>query len=409
MNYGLRDEFFAEVRFRILRAVAELGLVNITSRQVLESRSWDRGNLILLLGALRDGKAIHSLATIIKNTKQPMKFREMAIRSLVFIGASQLPMETPAGEITPIAEWMPAYPSGIWRKAWPAVPKEYKVSMWPPPRDPEIEALLPRASRRFSFGPLMDTKRLTRDQFHPAADALSSVLSNRHETVSLRIAALRALKGFVTDTDKVVDAVKGLLLDEWENFGQDAIDVLIKIRNETSISALHDFALNDKADKCLQLECIIGLAKTGKPSALTALREISKKDPDDVICAAACKAANKFNERNKWLSSPRAMVAHGWLGVAGLDVTPELKEEFNLKDEKGAFVREVIAGSPADKAGIEKGDVIVIFDGKDIERMEDLICTVALTSAGKKVLSTIIRKGKTRNVEVKIGKPQENN
>jgi len=57
-------------------------------------------------------------------------------------------------------------------------------------------------------------------------------------------------------------------------------------------------------------------------------------------------------------------VTRGWLGVGIQKITPELAKSFGLKDEKGALVSQVVKGGPADKAGIETGDVIVEFDGK---------------------------------------------
>ena len=58
-------------------------------------------------------------------------------------------------------------------------------------------------------------------------------------------------------------------------------------------------------------------------------------------------------------------VTRGWLGVTIQEVTPELAKSFGLKENKGALVAQVIPGGPAEKAGIEQGDVIVEFDGKD--------------------------------------------
>ena len=402
VKYGLRDEFFAEVKFRILRAVAELGLVDIASRQVLDPRSWDRGNLILLLGALLDGEAIPNLATIVKDTKEPMKFREMAIRSLSFIGANSSTIHEPRREFrilsfsesdkefVSVADYLNMF------KAW--APRKLG--------DPEIEAMLPRASRSFNFRSTVIRKSMKPQQVNMAVDALSSVLSDTHETVHLRIAALRALKRF--RSTKVIDIVKRVLLGECKDFGQDAIDYFVTISSQTSVSVLHDFSINDKADKSLRLKCIVGLAEIGIPSSLSALREISKKDPDDVICAAASQAANKFDERIEWHSGFGLMkVAQGWLGVTIQEITPELKKKFDLKGEKGALVIDVTPGGPAHNAGIQPRDVIVTFNGKDIEGSNKLPYIVASTPAGKNVIVAVVRKGKTKNIYVKIGKPKE--
>jgi serine protease Do len=96
-------------------------------------------------------------------------------------------------------------------------------------------------------------------------------------------------------------------------------------------------------------------------------------------------------------------VVRGWLGVMVQKITPELKEKLNIKDDKGALVADVTKGGPAEKAGIERGDVIVSFDGKEIKEMRDLPFVVAATPVDKTVNVEVIRKGKKQSLEVKIG------
>jgi serine protease Do len=100
-------------------------------------------------------------------------------------------------------------------------------------------------------------------------------------------------------------------------------------------------------------------------------------------------------------------VVRGWLGVMIQKITPELKEKLNLKDEKGALVADVTKGGPAEKAGIERGDVIVSFDGKDIKEMRELPFIVASTPVGKTVKVEVIRKGERKNFDVKIRELKE--
>src|ERR1043165_8453246 len=76
-------------------------------------------------------------------------------------------------------------------------------------------------------------------------------------------------------------------------------------------------------------------------------------------------------------------VTRGWFGVSIQELTPELTKSFGLKDRKGALVTQVVPGSPAEKAGLEQGDVILTFDGKEIAESKDLPRIVALTPAGK--------------------------
>ena len=98
----------------------------------------------------------------------------------------------------------------------------------------------------------------------------------------------------------------------------------------------------------------------------------------------------------------KGSVTRGWLGVMIQKITPELAESFNLKDEHGALVGDVIPNGPADKAGIKRGDVIVRFDGRAVRTMEELPKIVASTPPGKQVDVEVIRDGKTVTLPVTI-------
>jgi len=100
-------------------------------------------------------------------------------------------------------------------------------------------------------------------------------------------------------------------------------------------------------------------------------------------------------------------VVRGWLGVVVQMVTPELAESFGLKEGKGALVADVEKDSPADSAGIKKGDVILAYDGKEIKEMSELPLMVAQTSVEEEVAVTIVRDGKKINKKVTIGKLKE--
>jgi S1-C subfamily serine protease len=94
----------------------------------------------------------------------------------------------------------------------------------------------------------------------------------------------------------------------------------------------------------------------------------------------------------------------GWLGVEVQDVTPKLEKKKNLSVHEGAYVVEVIEDSPAEKAGIEEGDVIVKFDGKDIDNRDDLIRAVRRTKPKTNVSIEFYRKDEKRTVTVTLGK-----
>ena len=100
-------------------------------------------------------------------------------------------------------------------------------------------------------------------------------------------------------------------------------------------------------------------------------------------------------------------VTRGWLGVSIQELTPELSKSLGLKENKGALVAQVFSGSPAEKAGIEQGDVITEFDGKAIGDSKDLPRTVASTPVGKTVTVKVSRGGKLIDRPVKLGEMEE--
>jgi serine protease Do len=100
-------------------------------------------------------------------------------------------------------------------------------------------------------------------------------------------------------------------------------------------------------------------------------------------------------------------VTRGWLGVSIQEVTPELAKSFGLKEKKGALVAQVVSGSPAEKAGIEQGDVIVEFDGKEVSDSKDLPRIVASAPVGKAVTIKLSRDGKILDRQVKVGELEE--
>jgi len=100
-------------------------------------------------------------------------------------------------------------------------------------------------------------------------------------------------------------------------------------------------------------------------------------------------------------------VTRGWLGVSVQLVTEELAESFGLKETKGALVAEVVTGSPAEKAGIRRGDIILTFDGREVDAINDLPRLVAATAVGQKVKLTVFRSGKTEELTAEIGKLEE--
>ena len=97
----------------------------------------------------------------------------------------------------------------------------------------------------------------------------------------------------------------------------------------------------------------------------------------------------------------------GWLGVRIQQVTDDIAESLNVKPARGALVAGIDDKGPAKPAGIEPGDVIVKFDGKDIKEMRDLPRIVADTPVGKDVDVTIVHKGKEESRTVKLGRLED--
>jgi serine protease Do len=103
----------------------------------------------------------------------------------------------------------------------------------------------------------------------------------------------------------------------------------------------------------------------------------------------------------------KGKVVRGWLGVMVQQITPALKDKLGLQSEEGALVSQVTPGGPAANAGIQRGDVIISFDGKKIKNMHDLPFIVATTPVGKQVQVEVIRKGEKKTFEVKVGELKE--
>lgn len=97
----------------------------------------------------------------------------------------------------------------------------------------------------------------------------------------------------------------------------------------------------------------------------------------------------------------------GWLGVRIQQVTDEIAESLSIKPARGALIAGIDDKGPAKPAGIEPGDVVVKFDGKDIKEMRDLPKIVAETPVGKDVEVVVIRKGQEEKKTVKLGRLED--
>jgi serine protease Do len=100
-------------------------------------------------------------------------------------------------------------------------------------------------------------------------------------------------------------------------------------------------------------------------------------------------------------------IHRGWLGVKIQSITEDIAESLGLTEDKGALVVDITKGSPADKAGIITGDIILTFDGKEIAAMRKLPRIVAETPVGKRVNVELLRKDVKKTVTVLLGELNE--
>ena len=96
-------------------------------------------------------------------------------------------------------------------------------------------------------------------------------------------------------------------------------------------------------------------------------------------------------------------IAHGWLGVAMLDVDEKVAAEFELPDQTGAMVTDVISRSPADQAGVERYDVIIGWNDAKVEASVDLSRAVAGTKVGSEAVVVVLRAGSRLELNVHVG------
>ena len=98
----------------------------------------------------------------------------------------------------------------------------------------------------------------------------------------------------------------------------------------------------------------------------------------------------------------RGKVERGWLGVSVQDLTHDLARTMGIEGTRGALVTEIHKASPAEKAGLKQGDVVVAYNGKEIRDASQLRNEAASSPIGKEVKVTVLREGKKRDVPLRI-------
>jgi serine protease Do len=103
----------------------------------------------------------------------------------------------------------------------------------------------------------------------------------------------------------------------------------------------------------------------------------------------------------------KGRVTRGWMGVMIQKVTPEIADSLGMKTGHGALVADVVKGGPAAEAGIKVGDVIVAFDGHEVDESTDLPLMVAREPIGKEVELTVIRDGSEQTITLTVGEMKD--
>ena len=98
----------------------------------------------------------------------------------------------------------------------------------------------------------------------------------------------------------------------------------------------------------------------------------------------------------------KGTVEHAFLGIEPRPLTPQIASQLGLSVSEGVFVFDLTPGGPADRAGVESGDVVVEFDGRKITSVEDLYAALRETSPGDTASLKLIRQGKDESVDVRL-------
>jgi serine protease Do len=96
-------------------------------------------------------------------------------------------------------------------------------------------------------------------------------------------------------------------------------------------------------------------------------------------------------------------VRRGWLGVQIQDVTPDIARSLGLENAEGALIADVLPGGPAERAGVQPGDIVVRFGDKPVKDPKDLSRQVAAADEGQDIFLTVLRDGNQRRIKVDIG------
>ena len=135
---------------------------------------------------------------------------------------------------------------------------------------------------------------------------------------------------------------------------------------------------------------VIGMNVAYLPPSTTGAQNIGFAIPGDTVTSVAQQIIDT------------GKVSHAYLGISYENVTPEMQQQFNLPVSKGIAVTNVGQGTPAEKAGIQQGDIIVKVDGTDVESDATLLSDLRQKKAGDTMTVTVNRDGKTQDLQVTL-------
>ncbi len=97
-------------------------------------------------------------------------------------------------------------------------------------------------------------------------------------------------------------------------------------------------------------------------------------------------------------------VTRGWIGVEVQDMTTELAESFGVKPDEGALIAGVMRGSPADRAGVKPGDILLSVNNQPVKDAQVMLELIAALAPGESARFGLMREGKARDVQISVGK-----
>lgn len=121
-----------------------------------------------------------------------------------------------------------------------------------------------------------------------------------------------------------------------------------------------------------------------------------------VFAGSSCASAQENDHRSVVVTTSKQPRA--WLGLSLNDMTADLAKEKKIKTDEGAYVAGVVEDSPAEKAGIEKGDIVVVFNGRNLYDAQDLTKAVGKAEPGSTATVVVMRNEKKKTFQVKLGR-----